>query len=473
MTGLFFGINNYMASRASSQWVRRPYDIRTLKDYQHASRLYVDDNFRLAPKVKFLYYAVFNLNPLIPINLNFKNRHQKELNYLVKEMDLPKYTLDTSNLNQYNKKTNVYTRITYDPLTIKFHDDNVGVTNSLWALYYGYYVRDRLNASGSDTYPAAYKRSTYKPKNAFPFRYGLDNDSDEPFFTSIQLFTLTRNKFFSYTLCNPKITAWQHDTMDQSQGNGVVENTLTVAYDAVLYGNGDVSIGEPAGFAELHYDNTPGPIASGYDEFEVYEDMYRNTPLDDLAAFTQGVADAIRVYDNLIGNRLPYGYNQPDLTGNALADEQVINGLLNYMLRKSSRSTTEFVEAIDYQDSRIVDSPPISSSTKQQQTLSDHSGDNAQYTDAYSSDFSEATKTPRRAAQFNRESQYFNKQKNPPIDSTSGNVDVTNVNVNGRSVSNKNYSVGGSIVEKQVYVDNTQELIVNNTNPDIPPNPFN
>ena len=31
-----------------------------MKDYQHASRLYVDDNFKLMPKQKFLFHVVFN-----------------------------------------------------------------------------------------------------------------------------------------------------------------------------------------------------------------------------------------------------------------------------------------------------------------------------------------------------------------------------------------------------------------------------
>ena len=34
-------------------------------DFQHAQRLYVDDAFRLAPKVKFLYFVNFTFNPLV------------------------------------------------------------------------------------------------------------------------------------------------------------------------------------------------------------------------------------------------------------------------------------------------------------------------------------------------------------------------------------------------------------------------
>jgi len=233
---------------------------RNLADYQHASRLYVEDNFRLAPKTKFLYYVVFNINPNATQDISFEDRHNLELNYLVKSTDLPKYTIKTETLNQYNRKTNVYTNIIYDPINMKFHDDNNGITNMMWALYYSYYFADRMNAMDDGIAPAAYARNTYESKNRMPFRYGLDNGSDEPFFDSIQLFTLSRQRFFSYLLCNPKITKWDHDTMDQSEGNGIVQNSMTIAYDAVIYNSGAVDVDDPTGFAVLHYDTTPSPI---------------------------------------------------------------------------------------------------------------------------------------------------------------------------------------------------------------------
>jgi len=33
-----------------------------LGDYAHASRLFLSNNYRLAPKTKFLYHVSFNLN---------------------------------------------------------------------------------------------------------------------------------------------------------------------------------------------------------------------------------------------------------------------------------------------------------------------------------------------------------------------------------------------------------------------------
>ena len=181
------------------------------RDWQHAARLYVDDTYRLAPKPKFLFYAVFNIAEEALSTEAFREQNRRELNYLVKRMDLPRYTLSTENLNQYNRKTITYTRIQYDPVNIVFHDDNNGVTNALWALYYGYYFADRNNSPAPYTEidPVAYKSHTYDPKNKFPYNYGLDNSTPaSPFFNSIQLITLSKHKFTSYLLCNPKILSY-------------------------------------------------------------------------------------------------------------------------------------------------------------------------------------------------------------------------------------------------------------------------
>jgi hypothetical protein len=291
-------------------------------DFQHASRLYVDDTFRLAPKNKFLYYVVFNINPDAMDDISFEDRHLLELNYLVKQAELPKYTLKSETLNQYNRKTNVYTGIQYEPVTLTVHDDNNGITNLLWALYYGYYFADRENARdpNADIDPIAFRRNTYSPKNQMPFRYGLDNGSDEPFFNSIQLFTLSRQRFFSYLLCNPKITKWDHDNLDQASGNGILENKMTLAYDAVIYNSGSVQEDDPAGFAVLHYDHSPSPIAGA----EILQNGMKGIfgDLFSLNSFGGGAGGGLigGLVGGLVnglagGNTRPYGYGQPNFLG--------------------------------------------------------------------------------------------------------------------------------------------------------------
>jgi hypothetical protein len=318
-----------------------------LADFQHASRLFVDDTFRLAPKNKFLYYVVFNINADALTNVSFQDRHRLELNYLVKTAELPKYTLKTETLNQYNRKTNIYTSITYDPITISLHDDNNGISNMLWALYYGYYFNDRHNSAEpySDIKPMAYMNTAYNDKSYSPFRYGLDTENEmgvtgvvSPFFDSIQLFTLSRQRFFSYLLCNPKITKWDHDALDYAESAGIVENKMTLAYDAVIYNSGAVDVDDPTGFAVLHYDNTPSPIASeevlqnGMDG--IFGDLFSlnsfASPLSYLNNIRGGGIGKWTINPDNYGNQMPYGYGTPDFYGSTAYSPYAVGGLQNY-----------------------------------------------------------------------------------------------------------------------------------------------
>lgn len=278
-----------------------------LGDFAHASRLYNAQSFRLAPKTKFSYHVVFNLNPAAIQSTTFDTqKHGTAINMLVKNIDLPKFKIDVDQVQQYNKKRQVQTKLTYDPVTVKFHDDNVGLTTMMWSLYYGYYFADgrhggsagaaansntsgvggllgglasqainkfvpglasilgnakSITGSAAPSVPAAYQRNTYKGEALNKFRYGLDNNSSVPFFTSIQIFQMARHQYQSFTLINPVITTWQHDNLDNSDGAGTTENTMTVAYEAVIYGTGAVSQGNPTGFATEYYDKSPSPLS--------------------------------------------------------------------------------------------------------------------------------------------------------------------------------------------------------------------
>lgn len=323
-----------------------------MADFQHAARLYVDDTFRLAPKTKFLYYVVFNLNPDAIAGTSFQDQNRLEINYLVKKADLPKYTLNNEELNQYNRKTRSYTKITYDPVNLSFHDDNAGVTNSLWALYYGYYFRDRLNSADpySDINPAAYQNTAVTSKESQPFRYGLDNNVGDPFFRSIQIVTMSRHRFYSYLLCNPKILSWQHDNVDQSEGNGVLENQMSVGYDAVIYSAGRVEIGNPAGFAQLHYDPVPSPLGGGgFDIEDVFGDVFATNGFAGPNLYLNSFRDPNLFYGN-VGNRAPFGYGTPSFI-NAPQEYYYTNGSTSGLQNYNFGATN----ALAYASSAAVD----------------------------------------------------------------------------------------------------------------------
>jgi len=230
----------------------------SLKDFQHASRLFVNEAFRLAPKTKFLYFVNFNLTPdalqLFPI---LDQRHRAEINMLVKRVDLPGYKASVETKNQYNRKKNIQTRVDYDPISISMHDDNVGLTTALLEAYYKYYFRDGNLSNTTNSYNS---RSTYNGGEGRSFRYGLDNGKINPFFRDIKLYQFSRQEFTEYVLVNPIVDSWNHDTMDSYEAAGISENRLAVMYESVLYSKGQVGEDVPASFATRHYDNTPSPL---------------------------------------------------------------------------------------------------------------------------------------------------------------------------------------------------------------------
>ena len=231
----------------------------TLKDYAHAARVFTDDQFRLAPKSKFLFHVAFNINQSALKNIDIAQRYKNEINVLVKTCDLPQYKVTVDTLNQYNRKKNIQTTHKYEPLSITFHDDNMGLINQLWQNYYSYYYADSTSALD----PGAYKRNATRNSNYITNPYGLDNGSTAPFFNYITIYQMARHEYVSYTLLNPVISLFNHNKLDYAQGNTPHDFSMSIAYEAVAYGNGDVTVGDPEGFGFEHYDQTPSSLQPG------------------------------------------------------------------------------------------------------------------------------------------------------------------------------------------------------------------
>lgn len=237
-----------------------------LGDWQHASRLYVSDNQKHAPKVKFLYHVTFFLTEQAKSVIPDVANYIPEIGMLVKQADLPKFQAEVQTKNKYNRKKNVQTKLEYQPINITFHDDNFGATTAFLEAYYKYYFADGSHSLNNGAYGnRSTGDTTYDGSGSNSFRFGMDNNIPAvPFFDRIEIAQLSRKTFTRYTLVNPIISSWQHDSVDNTSGNGIMQNTITVNYDAVFYDRGEVEAGEngdPAGFGMVdHYDRQPSPI---------------------------------------------------------------------------------------------------------------------------------------------------------------------------------------------------------------------
>lgn len=232
-----------------------------MKDYRHASRLYIDDNFKLLPKQKFLFHVVFNLDESL-FETKFTANEISQLNMLVKAADLPRYGYNVEEKIQYNKKMYTATRIQYEPVNITFHDDHADTVNAFWKKYYEYTIADGVSMN-SDLQISATKDDYYKPEYIRTTnRYGLDTPKErgKPYIKGIEIFVLHKQRFTSMTLVNPVIGSFAHDTLDQADGAGVMQNTMQIFYETVLYKSGIVNVNNIPGFATVNYDKEPSPL---------------------------------------------------------------------------------------------------------------------------------------------------------------------------------------------------------------------
>ena len=232
-----------------------------MKDYQHASRLYIDDNYKLMPKQKFLFHVVFDTDESLFFN-GFNQNEKLELNMLVKGCQLPKYNMSVEEKTQYNKKMYAATRIAYEPVVITFHDDHADTVNAFWKKYYEYHIADSvglntdlaISNTKDDYYDGIEKKSITK--------FGMDTPakSKKPYLRGIEIFVLHKQRFTSMRLINPKIGSFSHDDLDQADGAGVLNNTMQILYETVVYKSGIINRNSVPGFASIRYDNSPSPL---------------------------------------------------------------------------------------------------------------------------------------------------------------------------------------------------------------------
>jgi hypothetical protein len=188
-------------------------------------------------------------------------------------------------MNQYNRKRLIQTKIKYNPVTITFHDDGGDNVRNMWYNYYAYYYKDASQKYGSDSNTngsagasqnqqtgfGGWDRDIYSDNrqvNDWGFIGESYNDGTSsangkpPFFKDIRIAGFDKNhKYAEYVLINPIISGWQHDTYDYAQGNGIMENKMTIDYETVKYYD-KAPNRSAVGFANpSHYDTRTSPIA--------------------------------------------------------------------------------------------------------------------------------------------------------------------------------------------------------------------
>ena len=267
-----------------------------LRDYTHASKTFRPSSYAYAPKLKFLFHVYFDINPAA---YGLGLSQGANFGLAVKTVKLPSFNFETHQMNQYNRKRIVQTKLKYDPISITLHDDNNNLVRNMWYNYYTYYYKDsskpvvsisgrQTNQNSTNNPSISPNNSSYNNRNIYSQSIPGDTDwgyvgetsntvngyteaatgqTKIPFFKNITVFGFHQHNYVAYTLINPIITQFVHDTYSYAEGNGTMENTMTIDYETVKYFQGALDGNNPdkivAGFGTVdNYDRIKSPIAS-------------------------------------------------------------------------------------------------------------------------------------------------------------------------------------------------------------------
>lgn len=216
-----------------------------LRDFAHAAKTFTAaPGYTLAPKSGFTFHV-----RMVYTQSDQAGADTNTISVLVKTADLPKFNIDTEVLNKYNKKEVVQKRIVYEPITITFHDDADNNVRDMWLAYNKRYYTD------SNISQQAYAiDDTYSPVR-LATRYGLDTGKSGRFLASVEIYTMANHVYTKYVLLNPIIESFDFDTVAYEDGGKILQTTMRLQYENVLYAEGKTENIPGFGKSSQYYDN--------------------------------------------------------------------------------------------------------------------------------------------------------------------------------------------------------------------------
>lgn len=293
-----------------------------VQDWKHASNVFVSGDLLRAPKFRGMFHVNYVFNKTAyesPLMRSFKeiytpgNAGSKSdvLSVFTKSVELPKFDIQYSTHNQYNKTTHTYKKMKYDPVNITFHDDMSDYIWGLWAFYYAWYFADAskgyvgnvgnakdnenifadLIKSGIDFFKKddplqevevtaqrkggwewviSNKNPLHLPSAEWDSSWGLNGTAFHylsaernalNLLDAIEIFPLGNKKASVIVLHNPKIVGWEHDGYDYSVNNQTATAKMQIVYEGVSY------LDQVSAASVLenisYYDKHPSPLMSG------------------------------------------------------------------------------------------------------------------------------------------------------------------------------------------------------------------
>jgi len=255
------------------------------------------------PKNKFLFKVRFEFHEAAKriaatLGLDVEHSLDRDITYIVKQIDMPKYTLEYEEVNMYNFRTKVLKRINHEELSFSFYDDVANNAIKFMNVYlqilqplarrkwstdapledYGFAFADTIGGNDSSM------RAAIRALNGMESKDILRSLTIEQYYlnrtnTNLQG-TQIRQAIYAnvFTFTNPRISSFDLDDQDHENGNtpnmlnckfdfdalnmqtGVIADTIERSATGLMAINDILSGEAPAGGIRLNGPTQPGGL---------------------------------------------------------------------------------------------------------------------------------------------------------------------------------------------------------------------
>lgn len=200
-------------------------------------------NNQLPPKQRFLFQVEFILDPKVlpAVQSEVSELVLRKFGFFVKQIDRPKVEYTYEDVNMYNVRTRVLTRITHQPLNMTLWDDarnTVGEFLNLYRKSYTPSARQETRYTGNPeetgfTFSKSILNSTERD---FSTRSSLPNNAKnflsqliiKQIYSTHNTFSQSPFAMTEYTFFNPVIKTFDFDDINHETGES---NGVTVSFD--------------------------------------------------------------------------------------------------------------------------------------------------------------------------------------------------------------------------------------------------
>lgn len=234
--------DTFVDSRPRSLASWRLTNDRSYRDRQNAN-IGTDFAGRDVPKMKFLFTVEFELgDELRGANLYAGSQDMASIRYACKTATRPNINVNYADVNSYNYRYKVATKVDYGTVSLTLYDDNKNLAHDLLMVYLNT-ISPVSNVPGGNAYYLSNNIQEWASLGPLPnaeahglirkmrvsHHYTKNNSDDRSEYTAIH-----------YDYINPKIQSFVFDDLDMSISEASMVS-MTFVYDSVnvVYGNSD------------------------------------------------------------------------------------------------------------------------------------------------------------------------------------------------------------------------------------------